>query len=152
MTGPETLVRAGEEGCVCTSTAAGVQTLLKDCAEQLAVVFTRIFKRSLAQSTIPPCLKPSIIVPLPKKSNISSLSDYHPAALTLIVTRCFEKVVRKHITTHLPPTFDEHQFAYRANRSLEDTIATTLHTSKPVFIPRLSNIDTSWLQPATSPL
>lgn len=32
-------------------------------------VFTKIFKQSLSQSTIPPCLKSSLIVPLQKKAN-----------------------------------------------------------------------------------
>ena len=30
---------------------------------------------------------------------------------------CFEKLVWDHITSILPPTFDPHQFAYKANRS-----------------------------------
>lgn len=36
----------------------------KDSADQLAGVFTRIFHQSLAQSTVPRCLKSSTIVPL----------------------------------------------------------------------------------------
>jgi hypothetical protein len=43
--------------------------------------------------------------------------------------KCFEKLVRSHITTSLPTTSNPHQFAYRANRSTEDTIATALHTT-----------------------
>ncbi|KAK3511380.1 hypothetical protein QTP70_005303 [Hemibagrus guttatus] len=49
--------------------------VLKDCADQLSGIFTKIFNQSLALSTVPPCLKSSIIFPLPKKSHISSLSD-----------------------------------------------------------------------------
>ncbi|KAE8278046.1 hypothetical protein D5F01_LYC23899 [Larimichthys crocea] len=67
---------------------------------------TSIFNWSLSRSTVPPCLKSSIKVTLPKKSNISSLNDYRPVALTPTVTKCFEKLVRKHITAHLPPTFE----------------------------------------------
>ena len=43
--------------------------------------------------------------------------------------KCFEKLVRSHITSCLPPTLDPHQFAYRANRSTEDAIAIALHTT-----------------------
>ena len=39
--------------------------VLKTCADQWAVVFTRIFNRSLSQDTVPPCLKSSVTVPLP---------------------------------------------------------------------------------------
>ncbi|KAK3565407.1 hypothetical protein QTP86_007942 [Hemibagrus guttatus] len=69
------------------------------------------------QSTVPPCLKSSIIVPLPKKSHISSLSDYQPVALTPVVMKCFEKLVQSH------------QFAYRENRSTEDAVTTALHAA-----------------------
>ena len=96
--------------------------VLKNCADQLAVVFTRIINQSLSQYTVPPCLKASVIVPLLKKTAVSSLNDYHPVALTLIITKCFE-------ISSLPPALDSHQFAYRANRSTEDAIATALHPS-----------------------
>uniref|UniRef100_A0A3Q3JQD9 Reverse transcriptase domain-containing protein n=1 Tax=Monopterus albus TaxID=43700 RepID=A0A3Q3JQD9_MONAL len=43
--------------------------------------------------------------------------------------KCFEKLVRKHILSCLPPTLDTHQFAYRANRSTEDALAIALHTA-----------------------
>uniref|UniRef100_A0A8C7YDV2 Reverse transcriptase domain-containing protein n=1 Tax=Oryzias sinensis TaxID=183150 RepID=A0A8C7YDV2_9TELE len=103
--------------------------VLKDCADQLAGVFTKIFNRSLHQSIVPPCLKSSTIVPLPKTSTITGLKDYRPVALTPIITKCFEKLVRNHITSCLPSTLDSYQFAYRANRSTEDAITTTLHTA-----------------------
>ncbi|KAK3505856.1 hypothetical protein QTP70_019506, partial [Hemibagrus guttatus] len=66
--------------------------VLKDCADQLAGVFTRIFNQSLSQSTVPPCMKSSSIIPLPKKPHISSLNDYRPDLLTPVVMKCFEKL------------------------------------------------------------
>lgn len=83
----------------------------KDCADLLAGVFTKIFNRSLTQSTVPLCLKSYAIVPLPKKRHITSLNDYRPVALTPVVVKCFEKLVRGHITSLLPRGFDPHQFA-----------------------------------------
>lgn len=103
--------------------------VLKDCADQLAGIFTRIFNQSLAESFVPPCLKSSIIVPLPKKPQITSLNDYRPVALTPVVMKCFEKLVRGHVTSHLPKGLDPHQFAYRANLSTEDAITTALHAA-----------------------
>uniref|UniRef100_A0A3P9AUA1 Reverse transcriptase domain-containing protein n=1 Tax=Maylandia zebra TaxID=106582 RepID=A0A3P9AUA1_9CICH len=43
--------------------------------------------------------------------------------------KCFEKLVRYHITAALPSSLDPHQFAYRANRSTEDAIATALNVA-----------------------
>ncbi|KAF7669875.1 hypothetical protein LDENG_00100560, partial [Lucifuga dentata] len=40
-----------------------------------------------------------------------------------------ERLVLRHIKACLPPCFDPHQYAYRANRSTEDAIATALHTA-----------------------
>ena len=103
--------------------------VLRDCADQLAGVFTNIFSQSLSQAFIPSCLKTSIIIPVPKKNSVSCLNDYRPVALTSIAMKCFEKLVRSHINSVLPPDLDPYQFAYRANRSTEDAIATALHST-----------------------
>ena len=103
--------------------------VLRECADQLAGVFTKIYNQSLSQAVVPPCMKTSTIIPVPKKNNISCLNDYRPVALTPIITKCFEKLIRTHISSALPPGFDPHQFAYRANRSTEDAIATALHST-----------------------
>ncbi|KAK3532681.1 hypothetical protein QTP86_027807 [Hemibagrus guttatus] len=103
--------------------------VLKDCADQLAGIFNKIFNQSLALSTVPSCLKSSIIVLLPKKSHMFSLSDYRPVALTPVVMKCFEKLVWSHITSLLPASFNSHQFAYRGNRSTEDAVATAFHAA-----------------------
>ncbi|XP_072771248.1 uncharacterized protein [Nerophis lumbriciformis] len=97
--------------------------VLRTCAHQLAPPLTRIFNLSLAQAVIPSCLKSSTIIPVPKKSPITSLNDYRPVALTPVIMKCFERLVLQHIKDHIPPDFDPHQFAYRANRSTEDAIA-----------------------------
>ena len=103
--------------------------VLKDFADQLAGVFTRIFNQSLAQSTVPLWLKSSTTVPLPKKHNISCLNDYRPVTLTPVVMKCFVKLLWGHIALLLPWGFDPHQFAYRTNRSTEDGVATALHAA-----------------------
>ncbi|XP_014196244.1 neurotrimin isoform X1 [Haplochromis burtoni] len=103
--------------------------VLKACANQLAPVFTRLFNLSLTHASVPHCLKSSTIVPVPKSTTISSLSDYRPIALTPVVAKYIEKLVLKHIKDCLPPSFDPHQFAYKANWSTEDAIPTALHST-----------------------
>ena len=41
--------------------------------------------------------------------------------------KCFERLVKDHITSTLPDTLDPLQFAYHPNRSTDDAI--TLHTA-----------------------
>ncbi|KAK7921775.1 hypothetical protein WMY93_008677 [Mugilogobius chulae] len=102
--------------------------VLKDCAAELADVFTSIFNISFSCSLVPACFKAATIVPLPKQPNVTCLNDFRPVALTSIPAKCLERLVIKHIKAALPLSLDPHQFAYRENRSTEDAIATVLHT------------------------
>lgn len=65
---------------------------------------------------------------MPKKVPTVGLNDYWPVTLTLVIMKCFKRLVLWHIKGYLPPTFDPHQFANQANRSTEDTTAIALHS------------------------
>ncbi|KAK3531741.1 hypothetical protein QTP70_027281 [Hemibagrus guttatus] len=112
--------------------------VLRECAEQLADVFTDIFNISLSSAIVPTCLKTTTIIPVPKKSPVSCLIDYRPVALTHIIMKCFERLIMRYIKDLLPPSLDPMQFAYRPNRSTDDAITTTLHLS----LTHLDNKDT----------
>ncbi|KAK3534614.1 hypothetical protein QTP86_016761, partial [Hemibagrus guttatus] len=112
--------------------------VLRECAGQLADVFTDIFNIPLSSTIVPTCLKTTTVVPVPKKSTVSCLNDYRPVALTPIVMKCFERLVMKHIETQLPPSLEPLQFAFCLNRSTDDAINTTLHLS----LTHLDNKDT----------
>ncbi|XDV45658.1 hypothetical protein PO909_013718 [Leuciscus waleckii] len=103
--------------------------VIRECANQLASVFTDIFNLSLSLSVVPTCFKTSTIVPVTKQSNITCLNDWRPVALTPIISKCFERLVRDYICSVLPPSLDPLQFAYRNNRSTDDAIASTIYTA-----------------------
>jgi hypothetical protein len=103
--------------------------VLRACADQLAGVFTDTFNPSLSQSAVPTCFKRATIVPVPKKVKVTDLNVYLPVALTSVIMKCFERLVKDHITSTLPTTLDPLQFAYRPNRSTNNAIAITLHTA-----------------------
>ncbi|KAK3534925.1 hypothetical protein QTP70_002009 [Hemibagrus guttatus] len=113
--------------------------MLRECAEQLADVFTDIFNISLSSAVIPTCLKTTTIIHVPKKSPVSCLNDYRPVALTSIIMKCFKRLVMRQIKDLLPPSLDAMQFAYRPNRSMDDAICTTHLTEKLSLL----NINTS---------
>ena len=46
-----------------------------------------------------------------------------------VAMKCFERLVMAHINSILPDTLDPLQFAYRSNRSTDDTISIALHTA-----------------------
>ncbi len=103
--------------------------VLRSCADLLAGLFTSIFNESLATSVVPTSFKKSVIIPVPKNSKPSCLNDYHPVALTSIVMKVFERLLKNHICSSIPVTLDPLQFAYRPNRSTDDAISHVLHSS-----------------------
>ncbi len=100
---------------------------LKSCADQLAPIFTQIFNTSLELCEVPSCFKRSTIIPVPKKPKITGLNDYRPVALTSVVMKSFEKLVLAYLKDITGPLLDPLQFAYRANRSVDDAVNMGLH-------------------------
>ena len=99
--------------------------VLRACADKLAGVFIDIFNLSVSQTVVPTCFKISAIVPVPKKAKVTELNDHRPVALTSVFMKCFERLVKEHITSTFPDTLDTLQFAY--TRSIDDAIAIALH-------------------------
>lgn len=99
-----------------TGKAAGpdgiLPRVLKSCSNQLSGVFTDIFNLSLTQCSVPTCFKETVIVPIPKKTPASCLGDYRPVALTPVIMKCFEKLVKTHTCNNIPVNLDPLQFAY----------------------------------------
>uniref|UniRef100_A0A3P8NNR5 Reverse transcriptase domain-containing protein n=1 Tax=Astatotilapia calliptera TaxID=8154 RepID=A0A3P8NNR5_ASTCA len=100
---------------------------LRHCANELAPVFSGIFNSSLQACHVPACFKSSTMIPVPKKPRITGLNDYRPVALTSVVMKSFERLVLSYLKTLTAPLLDPLQFAYRANRSVDDAINMALH-------------------------
>ena len=109
--------------------------VIRACDDLLAPVFTIIFNLSLAQSTVPTCFKMSTIIPEPKNASPAGMNNYRPVALTSVVMKCFERLVKDHICSSHQGTLDPLQFAYRSNRSTDDAIFEVMHSN-------LSHLDT----------
>ncbi|KAK3531512.1 hypothetical protein QTP70_023859 [Hemibagrus guttatus] len=102
-------------------------SLLKHCANQLSPVFTDIFNTSLETCHMPACFKTLVNVPVPKKTKITGLNDYRPVNLTSVVMKSFERLVLSYLKDITDPLLDPLQFAYRANRSVDDAVNMALH-------------------------
>ncbi len=86
-----------------------------------------IFNRSLELCEVPSCFKCSTIIPVPKKPQITGVNDYRPVALTSVVMKSFERLVLAHLKDSTGTLLDPLQFAYRANRSVDDAVNMGLH-------------------------
>ncbi|KAK3560705.1 hypothetical protein QTP86_014734, partial [Hemibagrus guttatus] len=100
---------------------------LRTCADQLTFIFSQIFNRSLELCEVPACFKRSTIIPIPKKPKITGLNDYRPVALTSVVMKSFERLVLAYLKNITGPLLHPLQFAYRANRSVDDAVNMGLH-------------------------
>ena len=105
-------------------------TLLTNCDEQLAVPFTKLFQRSIDEQSVPLLWKTSVIVPIPKKRCPTALNDYRPVALTSIVMKCFEKIIKRELlqTVYDLEILDPLQFAYQPSLSVEDALLTVTNS------------------------
>jgi hypothetical protein len=93
-------------------------SIIKACAPEIAPIFTTLFNMCLVQGYIPRVWRKSEIVPVPKNQQPKTLNDYRPIALTPIIMKCFEHLIKQRLVPLL--TLDEHQFAYRKDRSTKD--------------------------------
>ena len=101
--------------------------LLKECGEQLASVFQKIFQKSVSLCKIPSLWKTSNIIPIPKIKKPSVQNDYRPVALTSIPMKCLERIIKNVLLDSVEHLLDPLQFAYRRGRGTDDATLTLLH-------------------------
>ena len=101
--------------------------LLKSCAKQLSPIVHHIFNVSLSQQKVPRLWKQAEIIPVPKVSRPKNLNDFRPIALTSLLMKVFEKLVKSELLGRTAHALDNMQFAYRAHRGVDDAILTLLN-------------------------
>ena len=75
--------------------------VLKELANELAKPLTLLFQMSLDHGKVPIQWKLANVTPIYKKGTKSSPANYRPVSLTSIVCKLLEKVVAKHILSHV---------------------------------------------------
>ena len=95
-------------------------SVIKLCKNPLAPVLRNIFQKSLENTYIPTIWKTSEVIPVPKKNPPTCNNDYRPIALTAIMMKCLEKIVKNALAAQVKPYVDNFQFAYTTNRCVED--------------------------------
>ena len=74
--------------------------VLKLLSEQLSEPLRKLFNNSLSQSIFPEVWKCSSVVPIHKKNDIHTCSNYRPITLTSTLSKVFEKCVFKHVSNY----------------------------------------------------
>ena len=80
--------------------------VLRNCAEQLADILSFIFSWSLQVHRVPRLWKDSIIVPVPKNKCTKALNDFRPMALTSLVMKSFERIVKDDLMNTVQANLD----------------------------------------------
>lgn len=75
--------------------------LLKYCSEELSYPLTFLINQSFQQGKFPTKLKLTVVKPLYKKEDPSSLNNYRPIALIPAISKVFEKIALSRLTSHL---------------------------------------------------
>ncbi|KAI4899408.1 hypothetical protein NFI96_019941, partial [Prochilodus magdalenae] len=103
-----------------------------DCPVQLRGI-QHLFNLSLKQEQGPVLWKTSCLVPVPKNSSTSSLSDYRPGALTSHVMKVLEKQVLSHLRPQVSSFLDPLQFAYHPNAEAVLSLGPEQHLNENHF-------------------
>ena len=104
--------------------------LLKELAYQIAPALTLLYRASINQGAVPSDWKMANIVPIFKKGNKSSPSNYRPISLTSICCKILEHIIYSGISHHL----EEHnvirneQHGFRSGRLCETQLLITIMT------------------------
>ncbi len=116
--------------------------------KQLSSVFTHLFQLCVDNCKIPTIWKSSTIIPIPKVNKPRELQDFRPVALTSLVVKNLEKILKDEVLTLVEGKLDPLQFAYQRNKGVDDAKLFILdkiykHLEKPKSHARLLFADFS---------
>ena len=75
--------------------------ILKELQEGLAPVLAHVFRRSLAEGTVPADWKKANVTPIFKKGSKGDPGNYRPVSLTSVACKLMESILRDAVTDHL---------------------------------------------------
>lgn len=105
--------------------------ILKGCIHALAPVLCKLFNLCLSQGKFPSVWKTSIVIPVPKNSNISNVKNYRPISLLPNFSKVFEKIIVNHISFHIKPLISPHQHGFLKGRSTSSNLVSFLEYAAP---------------------
>ena len=91
--------------------------LIKEFAMELSEPLSVIFNAILHTGNYPSSWKRAVITPIPKKQQVSQLSDLRPISITAIFSRVMETFICRWVTRDLSPVIDQKQFGNVAGSS-----------------------------------
>ncbi|XP_072051878.1 uncharacterized protein [Amphiura filiformis] len=115
------------------NSAAGVDgitaVMLKNTAVSVSPILCKIFNLSISTGVTPSAWKLSRVIPIFKSGDRHSVTNYRPISLQPIVCKTLERVIHKHILTHLNlnKVLTNQQFGFLPKSSTADALLTALN-------------------------
>jgi len=103
--------------------------VLKECAKEIAPIFTTLFNLSLQSGTVPSEWSEAFVTPIFKKGEKYIASNYRPVSLTCIACKLLEHIVVSNVLDHLDTNhiLVDNQHGFRARRSCETQLVGFVH-------------------------
>ena len=98
--------------------------VLKDALLFLSHKMTIIFRNSLNEGIFPLSWSRGLLVPIPKKGNLSNIKNWRPITLLPLPGKLLEKIVHKLLSDHLEneSLLSKTQFGFRKGRGTSDAV------------------------------
>lgn len=104
----------------------GIQvTLLKRIAKSIVAPLRFLVNFSMRTGMFPVSLKTTLIKPIHKAGDKSSVNNYRPISLVSNISKIFERIIHNRVTKFLEgcKILSERQFGFRVGKSTQDAIA-----------------------------
>ena len=103
--------------------------VLKSCAPELAPVLNRLFQFSYNLDIFPSSWKLTHVFHIPKRGDKSDPSNYHPIAVTSLISNTMETIVTKQLLAFLETNshLSDYKYGFRQVRSTGDVLAYAVH-------------------------
>ena len=91
--------------------------ILRNLRNELSNAILTLFRRSTSQGVFPACWKRANVVPIFKKADKSSVTNYRPVSLLPILGKILESIVHKHTYNHIKNFITPHQSGFLPQHS-----------------------------------
>ena len=105
--------------------------MLKSTAASITLSIALLFNKSISTWKIPKAWKVSSVIPIPKGSNPTSVSNYRPISLLPVISKLLERhihyLISSHITIHY--LIASQQWGFQPGKSAVSALIDVIHTS-----------------------
>jgi hypothetical protein len=103
--------------------------ILKETYHQISKHLSTIYSKVFQTSILPQIWKDANIIPIFKKGDKKLVTNYRPISLTCTIVKVFEKIIQKHIFTHLLKNnlLSPSQHGFHPGRSCETNLLTVIN-------------------------